>query len=411
MLRGHARTAVSPTIDPLDRPSAIVISLSNIANDPRVCRQIRALSDAGWLVTSVGYGVAPQSDPNWRHVQVLELAHDARTLRRGLRVLGLLTARLWPGIALPVWRGQPRHRALMEAVAGLPTADLVVANDYTALPAGAALAVQTQARLIYDTHEYAAGERDEEIRWRLLYPPYIRAIERSGIAAGAIVTTVSEGIATRLAADYDIAQPTVVRNLPFYRSVPERKAAANPLVHYHGVIVPGRGLETLIDSVQWWQPQFRLRIQGPSSPSYLAELKARADRNGVASRIMFARPAPAHRLVDSASEADIGIHVLPGFSHQNSYALPNKLFEYLMAGLAVVVTDLPEMRRVVAGKGVGRLVEGESAEAIAEAVNAMGIAEIEGYRQMALACARELCWECEKDRFLAVCRSPSRSQT
>jgi glycosyltransferase involved in cell wall biosynthesis len=409
--RGQVSTAGSPAVDPLDRHSAIVISLSTIANDPRVCRQIRALSDAGWSVTSVGYGAAPQGDPNWRHVQVPELPHDARPLRRGLRVLGLLTARLWPGIALPVWGGQPRHRALMEAVASLPTADLIVANDYTALPAGAALAARTQARLIYDTHEYAAGERDEEARWRLLYPPYIRAIERSGIAAGAVVTTVSEGIATRLAADYGMAQPAVVRNLPFYRPVADRKAAADPLVHYHGVIVPGRGLEMLIDSVRSWRPPFRLRIQGPSSPDYLAELKARADRNGVASRILFAPPAPADRLVASASEADIGIHVLPGFSHQNSYALPNKLFEYLMAGLAVVVTDLPEMRRIVAGKGVGRLVEGESAEAIAAAVNAMGAAEIEGYRQAALASARELCWEREKDRFLAVCGSPPRTQT
>ncbi|WP_184231723.1 glycosyltransferase [Bosea sp. WAO] len=354
-------------------------------------------------MTSVGYGAAPKGDPSWRHVQVPELEHDARPLRRGLRVLGLLAARLWPGMALPIWHGQPRHRALMEAVAGLPAAELIVANDYTALPAGTALAARTQARLVYDTHEYAAGERDEEARWRLLYPAYIRAIERSGIEAGAAVTTVSEGIAVRLAADYGITQPAVVRNLPFYRSVPGRKAAAEPLVHYHGVIVPGRGLETLIDSVRLWRPQFRLRIQGPSAPDYLEELKARAQQNGVMDRIVFAPPAPADGLVASASEADIGIHVLPGFSHQNSYALPNKLFEYLMAGLAVVVTDLPEMRRIVAGRGVGELVEGERADAVAAAVNAMGAAEIEGYRQAALASARELCWEREKDRFLAVC--------
>lgn len=410
MSRGQVSTAGSPAVDPVDRSSAVVISLSVIANDPRVYRQIKALNDAGWAVTSVGYGAAVRDDPSWRHVQVPELAHDARPLRRALRVLGLLAARLWPKLALRVWHGQPRYRALMNAVAGLPAADLVVANDYAALPAGAWLAARTQARLVYDTHEYAAGERDEEVRWRLLYPPYIRAIERSVIEAGAAVTTVSEGIATQLAVDYGMAQPAVVRNLPLYRAVPDRGASANPLVHYHGVIVPGRGLETLIDSVRSWRPQFRLRIQGPSSPDYLRELVARAEKNGVADRIVFAPPAPADQLVASAAEADIGIHVLPGFSHQNSYALPNKLFEYVMAGLAVIVTDLPEMRRIVIDKRVGVLVEEEGPAAIAEAVNAMGHAEIERYRRASLASARDLCWEREKYRFLSVCKPAARAQ-
>lgn len=410
MSLGQVSTAARHAVDRADRPSAVVISLSVIADDPRVYRQIRALIDAGWTVTSVGYGTVSQRDPSWRHVRVPELAHDARLLQRCLRVLGLLAARLRPKLALQVWHAQPRHRALIDVVASLTSADLVVANDYTALPAGIALGARTQARLVYDTHEYAAGERDELARWRLLYPPYIRAIERSGIEVGAVVITVSEGIAVQLAADYSITQPTVVRNLPLYRAVPDRGVSASPLVHYHGVVVPGRGLETLIDSVPSWRPQFRLRIQGPSSPDYLRELTARAEKNGVAGRIVFAEPAPADQLIDTAADADIGIHVLPGFSHQNSYALPNKLFEYVMAGLAVIVTDLPEMRRIVIDKGVGLLVREGGAAAIAEAVNAMGDAEIERYRRAALASARDLCWEREKGKFLSVCEPAPREQ-
>lgn len=386
-----------------DRPLAVVISLSVIADDPRVRRQIRALTGAGWKVVSIGYGAAPAGETHWRHAAVRELPHDAQPLKRAARVLGLLVVRGWKGLGLRIWRAQSRHRALMAAVATIEKAGLVIANDYTALPAGLDLAQRTGAGLIYDTHEYAAGERDEDARWRLLYPPYIRDIERLAIAAGAEVTTVSEGIAKRIARNYAIPLPTVVRNLPSYRSVPFRATSEMPLVHYHGAVVPGRGLETLIDSVALWHPRFSLRLRGPALADYRQSLEQRAQERDVAARIVFEPAAPASELVERAADADIGIHVLPGFSHQNSYALPNKLFEYLMAGLAVIVTDLPEMRRVVTEEGVGSLVSGDTAEAIAAAVNALTIAAVTRYRAAALASARRLCWEQEQARFLEVC--------
>lgn len=389
-----------------ERPQAVVASLSVIANDPRIRRQIVALIGAGWSVTSVGFGTV-ESGPQWRHIAISELPHDAQPLRRAARIAGLLAIRGRESLALHVWRAQSRHRVLIQALAGLERADLVIANDYTALPASLALARQVRAGLIYDTHEYAAGERDEDLRWRLLYPPYIRALERMAIQAGAIVTTVSAGIAARIAADYAIPTPLVIRNMPSYRRLPERPVGPNALVHYHGVVVPGRGLEILIDSVALWQPRFRLRIRGPASPDYIRTLRQRTEHLGLSDRITFEAAVPAGELIEQAADADIGIHVLPGFSHQNSYALPNKLFEYLMAGLAVVVTDLPEMRQVVIDEGVGKLVQHDTPEAIAVAVNSMTADEIVRCRQAALASARRLCWEREQEIFLEACARAS----
>lgn len=388
---------------PVERPSAVVLSLSVIFDDPRVRRQIDALLADGWTVTSVGFGTLNERRDNLSHLMVPDLPHDTRPFHRAARIASLLTTRFWPKLSLHVWNGQPRHRALMNAVAGIERADLVIANDYTALPAALALASRAHAGLLYDSHEYATGENADNVRWRLLYPPYIRAIENIAIAARAGVTTVSEGIATRIARDYGVERPIVVRNLPSYRAIPERPVNLEPLVHYHGVVVPGRGLETLIDSVPLWMPHFRLRIRGPAPAEYFEALKHRAAGIGVADRIVFERAVPAVELIERASDADIGIHVLPGISEQNSYALPNKLFEYVMAGLAVIVTDLPEMREVVIGERVGALVAGQGPAAIADVVNAMTKEKILSFRRAGLTAARHLCWEHEQQRFLDVC--------
>lgn len=386
------------------QPRAVVISLSSIANDLRVRRQIAALLADGWAVTSIGYGERNGQGPSDHHIVVPDLGFDVQPLARALRVMGLIAVRGWSGLGRHIWRAQSRHRALMQAVATLREADLVIANDYTALPAGLDLAKSTGAGLLYDTHEYAAGERAEDMRWRLLYPPYVRALERDAIAAGAAVSTVSEGIAARIADEYAIVPPFVVRNLPSYRAMPSRTTDASNLVHYHGVVVPGRGLEALIDSVALWEPRFRLRIRGPATQDYRQALEQRALRRGVSERIAIESAVPADQLVEQAADADIGIHVLPGFSHQNSHALPNKLFEYLMAGLAVVVTDLPEMQRIVRQEGVGNLVSSDTPEAIAAAVNAMTVQDIARCRAAALVSARRLCWEQEAPLLLKASR-------
>jgi glycosyltransferase involved in cell wall biosynthesis len=394
-------TPQSPIRPP--RRHAVVVSFSAIGSDLRIRRQIGALIAQNWRVTSLGFGAGAGADPTWRHIAIDDIGHDARLLQRSLRVAGLLAVRWTPELALRIWRSQPRNRALVEAANRIDEADLVVANDYPVLPACAPLAARLGAGLLYDTHEYAAGERDDSRRWRLLHIPYIRAIESAALRSRMIVTTVSSGIAAKISEDYRIAPPIVIRNMPSRVTVTPHPTGLTPLVHYHGVIAPGRGLETLIDSVALWEPRFRLRIRGPGAASYSDKLRALARARGLLDRVMFEDAAPADELIQRAADADIGIHVLPPVSYQNSHALPNKLFEYLMAGLAVIVSDLPAMREIVVGRDVGRVVEADTPAAIAAAVNSMKREDIARFREAALASSATLCWEKERSVFVDAC--------
>ena len=94
----------------------------------------------------------------------------------------------------------------------------------------------------------------------------------------------------------------MIRNVPSYRKLPERPVGPTTLVHYHGVVVPGRGLEILIGSVALWHPQFRLRIRGPASPDYIRTLMQRAAHLGVSDRITFEAAVPAGELIERAAD-------------------------------------------------------------------------------------------------------------
>ena len=73
-----------------------------------------------------------------------------------------------------------------------------------------------------------------------------------------------------------------------------------------------------------------------------------------------------------------------------------------MAGLALCVSDLPEMARLVRRHDIGILVPGYNVDAIARALNSLTPERVEYYRSQSRAAARELCWEPEADRLLAA---------
>ena len=69
----------------------------------------------------------------------------------------------------------------------------------------------------------------------------------------------------------------------------------------------------------------------------------------IAGRVRLAPPVAMTELVRAAKDFDVGFFALPGSSRHNELALPNKFFEYVTAGLAVCISELPEMARLVRG--------------------------------------------------------------
>jgi glycosyltransferase involved in cell wall biosynthesis len=302
------------------------------------------------------------------------------------------------------WRLNPRHLALADEAARHDV-DFWIANDWTTLPIVLDIARKGGAPFAYDTHELAIDEFAQNLKWRLSLRPAIVTIEREGIRQARFVTCVSDGIAARLQAFYRLdVRPHVIRNTPRLEAGALRPTGEQVRVLYHGVIVPGRALEECIASVALWRPEFSLTIRGPGEPAYVDALKDLAASTGVAGRIVFAPPVPMTGLVAEARAFDVGLFAIKGHSKQNEFVLPNKFFEYAMAGLALCVSDLPEMRLLLETHRMGQLIGAVSPQAIAAAINALDRQSIDAFKANALAAARELCWERESETLITLVR-------
>ena len=285
-------------------------------------------------------------------------------------------------------------------------ADIWLANDWTALPIAARLATENGGNYGYDTHEFATEEYTERWKWRVLTRPLVCALERRFIGGAAVVSAVSDGIAERLDRMYRLKRPSLtIRNTPVYEKSVFRPTGPRVRVLYHGVVVVGRGLEAAIDSVALWRPEFDLTIRGPENPEFSDALRRRIRDAGLEDRVRLVPPVPMTELVEEATAFDIGFFALPGHSRHNEFALPNKFFEYVMAGLALCVSDLPEMARLVRQHRLGVLVPSLDPAAIAAAINALDRERIDACKLNALAAAGELCWERESTRLIEAYRA------
>jgi len=66
---------------------------------------------------------------------------------------------------------------------------------------------------------------------------------------------------------------------------------------------------------------------------------------------------PPYKILEYTSSADYGISLIEPISLSYEYCLPNKVFEYTMAGLPIIVSSLPEMKRFVEENNVGIAVD------------------------------------------------------
>jgi hypothetical protein len=426
-----------------------IIALSRFLDDPRVRRQCDVLQESGFQVFAIGqddvrHEVVPwtvvkkqRSDLDISYVdeKFKSLSFFERWRRRfdelprriskiflSLPVIAAL--RIKPIARLFYWstlvvraqrcRVQPRYAQelfwswkgdlseLYEKAKHLKC-DVWLANDWTALPIAARLAKENGGVYIYDTHEFALQEYQERWGWRVSRKPIVAALERSFICGAALVTAVSSGISDRLTVIYRLPKPVMtIRNTPRYAAMPFRPTSSVIRILYHGIVAPGRGLEAAIDSVSAWAPDRELYIRGPGGADYIESLKQRIARAALRTRVHVIPPVPMTELVRAATEFDVGFFALPGHSLHNQYALPNKFFEYTMAGLALSVSRLPEMESLIKEFELGTTFAEVEPWCIAAAINAMSRDDVDRFKRNALRAAETLCWEKESEKFLSA---------
>jgi glycosyltransferase involved in cell wall biosynthesis len=225
---------------------------------------------------------------------------------------------------------------------------VIHANDLDTLPAALALARRSGARLVYDAHElYSEFEAPAPRLSRRLTLLLEGALARRADA----VVTVSDAMAHEVQKRLRLREPPlVVPNAPPRTEVPPPRTADEPLrAVYQGGLGPGRSLDDLLEGARPEGVELTIRIR-MADPS---ELRAEVARRGFGERVQVAEPVPPDAVVEALSEFEVGVIFDRPQSRNSDLSLPNKLFEYLMAGLAVVAPHLETLGPLVEGERVG----------------------------------------------------------
>jgi glycosyltransferase involved in cell wall biosynthesis len=195
----------------------------------------------------------------------------------------------------------------------------------------------------------------------------LRISERVLLKRVDCVITVNEFISQELQRRYHVQRPRVILNVP--KAVPQiEKLSLQPhvvkIALYQGRYARIRGLENLVRACQFLNKDVILLLRGYGEIE--AELREIAKPF---TNCRFEEPAPPGQLVCAASSADIGIVPYLPTNLNNYFASPNKLFEYIQAGLPVVASDLPFLRQIVIENEIGYLFDARSPEDIARSIN------------------------------------------
>lgn len=142
-------------------------------------------------------------------------------------------------------------------------------------------------------------------------------------------------------------------------------------------------------------------LLGYGSPQYLDRLLRRARTEGVADRIHLVGSVPSAQVPQTLADADVAVVYVRPICLSYLYSLPNKLFESIHAGLPIVAADLPDTAEVVRRYGVGEVFDARTPADLAAAIRAV-LADPGHYRRAAVAAARDLTWEHEAARMVAL---------
>jgi glycogen synthase len=383
-------------------PRTALLTYAGTARDSRIRRMVRSLSEAGYAVSLVSPDIAPDMPGLAGHAFAPAIGE---TRAQVLRHLAMATpSRLAAGAALPLHRLLPSCRQAFRALDAIRP-DIIHANDWPTLPAAVAAARRTGARVIYDSHEFATEEHADRAWWRLLLQPHVRAVESRCIGAAEHVLTVSPGIAGALGELYgpSIRAMSVIRNLPdLPRAAPRREPDGSIRLAYAGLIRPERRIDAMIGALAHLDGRWRLRITGFGPEGHVADLRRQAEALGVADRVTWHPPVAPDDLVTHLAESDIGLFLSDGVHGQQRFALPNKIFDYTGAGLAVAASGSLDVATLLEQHGHGLTARSADAEALVAAVRSMEAAGIEGLKDKAALAAGELNWSLESRKLLAV---------
>ncbi|WP_116645215.1 glycosyltransferase family 4 protein [Salinivibrio sp. HTSP] len=283
---------------------------------------------------------------------------------------------------------------LVRAASRFIKSDIIHCNDLNALPVGLLIKLfGRNKKIVYDCHEYETeinGLKGVEKRAKKL-------LEGKLVRYADAVITVSDSIANEYSKLYNITKPHLVLNCPTYHEQKKRNLfrdkldirADQKIFLYQGGLSKGRGIELLLEAFSELDSDKNVLVfmgYGPLE-GFIREKEQQQ------STILFHKAVSPDVLLDYTSSADYGVSFIEDSCLSYRYCLPNKMFEYLMAGLPVLTSNLFEMKRLVEIEGIGIVAEENTVEGVRKAVESSLDQDYDVIQRNVFSARKKYCWE------------------
>lgn len=317
-----------------------------------------------------------------RLIRVLWPRLCMRVLKAGLARM-FLTRRESVLARLNIFRWTLAHvdqvtATFLQNASGVAKPAVIYCNDLDTLVAGVLLRQSTGAKLVFDSHEYWPYS-NVEAPW--YHVAFFRWLEGLLIKRADFAITVSDPLARELERAYRYqpvhvvpnAEPWVERSAAMSREGLLTKLARGRVSFlFQGNFAPQRGLEELVAA---WSgvdgDRAALFLRGPNNQWKEAiEEKVRATGQ-LNTSIYLLPPVAVEELVEAAGEADVGIIPYKTESPAYKFACPNKLSQYMQAGMAVLSNNIPYVAQHLEKAGCGFVYDASKPETIVDAIMAM----------------------------------------
>lgn len=291
-------------------------------------------------------------------------------------------------------------------------ADIITGRDLSGLLVGylSNLCNRHKAKLVYDSHEFEIGRAAKRSHFQIWV---ITHLEHFLIKRCAFSIMVNDSIADEVQRIHRLKErPVVARNVPpYWKLDPEETAQVRSdflnklglpentfLVMYHGAIVPGRGIEPSLQAVARIPETAAVILGNALDPKYLSSLHVLCAKLNITDRVLFHPAIPVEVLRNYVGAVDVGICLILGSYRSYYLSLPNKFFENIQSLTPLIVSDFPEMGKLINSYGIGLAADPGNVEEIAATIRRM-----KDDREFYAACKKnlkqakeDLCWEKEK---------------
>ncbi|MGV3631570.1 MAG: capsular biosynthesis protein [Bacteroidota bacterium] len=346
----------------------LIIAFTDLKNDPRVYRQINHLKDSN-TVSCLGL-----ANPDIDSVDFIPTEKNKNKLHL-LFAYCLLLVRLYE---LFYWN----QKVIKNALRNLKSMDydLIIANDIESLPFAQRIASKSKARIVFDAHEYSPKEHENKFVWRILFQNYNRYLLRKYTPNISLMFTVCQGLADEYKKEFNLDAKVLNNASEFINASPVFNTDAGRIrIIHHGGAISSRKIENMIEMMDYLDERFELDLMLVATKrTYLDFLKEKAKHNP---RIQFIDPVPLKQIVPKTLSYDLGIYILEPNSFNNHFALPNKLFEFIQARLAIAIGPSPEMKRIVEEHKLGVVADDFSARSLAAKIQELTPEQINAFKR------------------------------